>query len=97
MGAEESRQKSVYESLTTLKDYTNGITAFEVLGNKVFVVLANGTAYFLNKDNSFEASPEKFNINLNLSISNENKESRSNRLTPKIAKIGTNAFIATTR
>ena len=46
---EQTRQESIYDSLTTLQDRENGIESFEILRDKFIMVIMNsGSAYFLN-------------------------------------------------
>lgn len=50
VGSSQKREESVYEALTKLPDRDDGINAFKILGEKVMLLMMNGSAYFLNNN-----------------------------------------------
>ena len=60
----KDRKQTVYESLTTLIDKETTIDTFEIIGKYIFVLISNGTAYFLEDDLNFAKSPSQKNTKL---------------------------------
>ncbi len=76
--------------MTVLPDRDDGIDVFKILGDKIMLIMMNGSAYFLNNSRDLETNTQPVDIKINVTAGNY-------KFTPFIAPIKGNAYVATPR